>query len=69
VIDGWDWVWLYYLGTVVLGMTPEQFWKTSPRKLDALYDKHLEINGMDDEEEDFAPEQDQENAVRSVMSW
>lgn len=36
---------LYYIGTVVLGMTQPDFWRTTFRKLRALYLCHLEQRG------------------------
>lgn len=38
-----DWVGLYYIGTVVLGMTREEFWHTTLRKLGALYAHHVRL--------------------------
>lgn len=34
---------LYYIGTVVLGMTREEFWHTTLRKLSALYAHHVRL--------------------------
>jgi len=34
---------LYYIGTVVLGMTREEFWRTTLRKLSALYAHHVRL--------------------------
>ena len=42
--DGWDWPWLYYVGTVLLRMTEDSFWRCAPRKLAALTAVHVEIN-------------------------
>jgi hypothetical protein len=36
---------LYHIGTVVLGMTQAEFWRTTFRKLRALYLCHLEQRG------------------------
>lgn len=41
--DTWDWTLLYYVGTVMLHMSPGLFWKCTPRKLQALISMHLEI--------------------------
>lgn len=38
---------MYYAGTVVLGMTEEEFWRCTPRKLKALMDIHCETNSPD----------------------
>lgn len=40
-----DWVRLYYIGTVVLGMPEAAFWHTTLRKLRALYRVHLQVRG------------------------
>lgn len=42
--DAWDWLFLYYAGTVLLHMTPIQFWRSTPRKLDALMNVHIDLN-------------------------
>lgn len=42
--DAWDWLFLYYAGTVILRMTPIQFWRSSPRKLDTLMRVHIDLN-------------------------
>lgn len=38
--DGWDWRYIYYLGTVVLRMSDEVFWRTQPKRLVALLHVH-----------------------------
>ena len=37
-----DWVLLYYVGTVVLKMSEEVFWKSTLRKLHAVFKCHCE---------------------------
>jgi len=37
---------LYYIGTVVLGMTREEFWHTTLRKLSALYAHHVRLRAL-----------------------
>lgn len=34
----------YYTGTVILHMTPKEFWHTTPRKLSALVQVHVDLN-------------------------
>ena len=51
-----DWAWLYYMGTVELKMTDEEFWKCTHRKLNALLKVHNEFldrkyNGAKEDEE------------------
>ena len=43
--DAWDWPFLFYVGTVLLHMTPAAFWKSTPRKLSILSKVHAEVNG------------------------
>ena len=38
--QGWDWVWMYYCGTVLLGIEEKEFWRLTPRKLNALMSKY-----------------------------
>lgn len=45
--DGWDWPLLLYVGTVILRRTEKQFWRMTPRKLNALTKAHIEINSPD----------------------
>lgn len=48
--QSWDWVWLYYCATVMLGFDERQFWRLTPRKLSVLIDKYREINGLSEEQ-------------------
>lgn len=34
----------YYVGTVILRMNPKEFWHTTPRKLSALVQVHVDLN-------------------------
>jgi hypothetical protein len=44
--DGWDWPYLYYAGRTIIRLSEEEFWRrTSPRKLKALLDVHMEYKG------------------------
>ncbi|MCX7905025.1 MAG: hypothetical protein N2486_11020, partial [Caloramator sp.] len=49
--EGWDWEWLFYLGKNLLKMTEEQFWKSTPKKLQALFNVYKRVNGIEEEEE------------------
>ncbi|MEC0242764.1 hypothetical protein P4H66_23415 [Paenibacillus dokdonensis] len=51
----WDWDWLYYVGTVLLGMREAVFWRTLPRKLFALLGVHKKYNGADRDDTQDAP--------------
>lgn len=42
-----DWCW--YLGVKILGMSEEEFFKCTPRKLFALTDIHLKMNSSTQE--------------------
>lgn len=42
--DGWDWPGLMYVATVVLRRTERQFWRMTPRKLNALVRAHIRLN-------------------------
>ncbi len=46
--EGWDWDWIYYIGTVLLGMSEAVFWRCTPRKLFALWDVHKKYHGLED---------------------
>lgn len=37
---GIPWNWLYYVGTVLLGMSEREFWRSQPRKIYALWKEH-----------------------------
>lgn len=30
--DGWDWEWIFFYGTIVMGISEEQFWSMTPRR-------------------------------------
>lgn len=49
--DAWDWTLLMYTATVILRRTEKQFWSMTPRKLNALTRKHIEMNPTGDESE------------------
>ena len=39
------------MGTNLLKMTEEQFWSSTPKKLQALFQVYKKVNGIDDAEE------------------
>lgn len=39
------------MGTNLLKMTEEQFWKSTPKKLQALFKVYKKVNGIEDKEE------------------
>ncbi|WP_346914245.1 hypothetical protein [Clostridium sp.] len=39
------------MGTNLLKMTEEQFWKSTPKKLQALFSVYKKANGIEEEEE------------------
>lgn len=41
-----DWAWIYYCSTVLLRMTEEQFWASTPRKIALLIDQYLHHQAM-----------------------
>jgi hypothetical protein len=43
--DAWDWPLLLYVGTVTLKRPEKVFWKMTPRKLSALVNAHMTIQG------------------------
>lgn len=45
--DTWDWPKLLYIGTVMLRRTEKQFWRMTPRKLNALSKAHTYFKGGD----------------------
>lgn len=49
--DSWDWPLLYYAGTVTLRMSPAQFWRCTPRKLDLLLKVHVRVNATEEDQE------------------
>ncbi len=48
--DAWEWDWIYYIGTVLLGMSEAVFWRCTPQKLFALWDVHKRYHGLTDNE-------------------
>ncbi|GAB6931589.1 hypothetical protein JCM10914A_55720 [Paenibacillus sp. JCM 10914] len=44
---GWDWAWFFYMGTVLFNRSEAVFWRTTPRKLFAMWDIHRQVNGLD----------------------
>lgn len=46
----WDWGWLFYLGTNLLKMTEEQFWRSTPKKLQSLFKVYKSVNGISENE-------------------
>ena len=39
---------MYYIGTTILGMTEVEFWKSFPRKLFVLLDRHNKANSVEE---------------------
>lgn len=48
--DGWDWGWLDYIGTVLLGMSEAVFWRCTPRRFFTLWTHHKRFNGLEEKE-------------------
>jgi hypothetical protein len=48
--DKWDWAWLFYAWTVILGQSEESFWTCTLRKLTALLNIHINLNNPSKEE-------------------
>ena len=44
--------WLYYLATNIIGMSEEEFLKSTPKKIFALADIHLSINSPAEKEKE-----------------
>lgn len=51
VNDSWDWPKLLYIGTVLLRRTEGQFWRMTPRKLNALARAYIAMNPSGDSKE------------------
>jgi hypothetical protein len=49
--DNWDWPFLLYTATVVLHRPERQFWRMTPRKLNALAKVHVEVNEPSEEKQ------------------
>lgn len=47
------WDRLFYIGTIVLKMSEEKFWRTTSRKLLMLWDVHCKFNGLGEQEEEI----------------
>lgn len=47
--DAWDWPVLMYVSTVILHRPEKLFWRTTPRKLNALTKAHTAMNPTGDE--------------------
>ncbi|WP_272034446.1 hypothetical protein [Paenibacillus sp. JJ-100] len=48
--QGWDWTWMYYIGTTVLRMSENDFWRCTMRRFYALWDMHVKMNTLETEE-------------------
>lgn len=60
--NAWDWAWFNYMGTVLLNRPEAVFWRTTPRKIFALWEIHKKVNGLDKEEQE-SPEQAKARAL------
>jgi hypothetical protein len=47
--DSWDWPFLLYIATVLFRRSERQFWRMTPRKLNALAAIHIRLNATEDE--------------------
>lgn len=61
----WNWLWLYYLGTVVLGMSEAEFWRCTPRKLFALAEVHLKVHSGEGQKE----KPQERLTLQELLSW
>lgn len=61
-----DWPFLFYLGTVVLHMSEQEFWKCTPRKLFALTDVHVKLNSPEKQKKEKPKER---LTIKELMSW
>lgn len=48
--DAWDWPFLLYVGTALLKRSEAQFWKMTPRKLNALTTAYVKFNNPEQAE-------------------
>lgn len=46
-----DFDWFFYISTTILNLTEEEFWKSTPRKIGALWRIHAKFNGWKFKEE------------------
>lgn len=46
---------MMYVATVILRRTEKQFWRMSPRKLNALVKAHVRLNNPDESEKQEKP--------------
>lgn len=58
----WDWVWMYYSATVLLGISETEFWQMTPRKLAVLLSEYRKANGLVKNKQDHF-----ENAFEMLM--
>ena len=65
----WDWTWYYYIGTVVLNMTEEVFWRTTPRKFFALLGAHNRANTNDESEEKKPNKEVPRATLEDMKAW
>jgi hypothetical protein len=56
---------LLYVATVVLKRSERQFWKMSPRKLNALVKVHIKMNNSDEDED--SPEKTKHGFIDQVF--
>jgi uncharacterized phage protein (TIGR02216 family) len=66
-LQQWDWPLLYYIGTVILNMTEEEFWKCTPRKLFALLKVQGEVNNNPVQQQNKIT--DPTLAVKQFIRW
>ncbi|WP_139822814.1 hypothetical protein [Tuberibacillus sp. Marseille-P3662] len=43
------------MATVMLGMSDDEFWRSTPRKLYAMIQVHKQANGLEEEEDKVVP--------------
>ena len=47
----WNWDWFYYVGTALLNMPEAVFWRSTPKRLLAIWNMHRKYHGLDKEDE------------------
>jgi hypothetical protein len=60
---------MYYVGTVLLRMSEETFWRCTPRKIFALMDVHVDINSTSEQRAQKNTPTNNKEVVNQINSW
>lgn len=68
-VDGWDWPFIIYAGTVWLRRKEEDVWKMTPRKFKALLDVHNDLQRIQNGKKSLRKVKEELTFIDLIPGW